>query len=130
MIAAIKYITRSGTFWLAVVVAILLYMVWQSDKDRPKTVHDAQVQFCETVSQPASRDAAGRDADSVERDKDLVIFAQAAADARRAEGNIKTAEVYEGVVRRSKERKQAAEIRQANAEARAAVPCDKRFPQP
>lgn len=111
-----KDVWRSPTLWLAIAVGILLFVVWQADRGRPMTVRNAQVEYCKTVTVPAAKDA-------VEREDDLAIFAEAAAAARRAEGNLETADTYEGVVRRTKER-------QARAKARSEIPCEKRFPKP
>lgn len=107
---------KSPTFWLGLTIALLLWAVWQNARDRPLVVRNAQVEFCQSVTKPAAKAAA-------ERDRDIAIFATAAAQARRKEGEIKTALVYEGVVMRSKERESA-------AEQRASIPCVVRFPKP
>jgi len=121
---------KSGTFWLAVAVGILLFGVWQSDKNRPKVVRDAQVQFCQDVSRPAALAAAERDQDAIETQRDIAVFAQAAAAARRKEGQNKTAEIYEKVVVRAEGRVGSAKERKRNSVQRAAVPCERRFPEP
>lgn len=121
---------RSPTVWLGVALGILLLVVYQADKNRPKVIRDAQVQFCKDVSQPAALAAIERDEDNAATQRDIAIFADAAAQARRKEGNIKTAEIYEGVVERSGSRAARAEQRKSETEARAAVPCEERFPVP
>jgi len=126
----IRKVFHSGIFWLGLAVAILLFAVWQSDKDRPTRVRNAQVQFCKTVTIPAAKDAVARDHDATARDEDIAIFAKAAAEVRRAEGNHKIAAIYEGVVKRAEQRKANAEARQKRAHIRASTPCEKRFPEP
>ena len=121
---------RSPTVWLGVALGILLIVVYQADKNRPKVVRDAQVQFCKDVTQPAAKAGIERDTDNAATQRDIAIFAQAAADARRRDGNNKTAEVYEGVVVRSDTRAARAEQRKSDTQARAAIPCEERFPVP
>lgn len=121
---------RSPTFWLAITVAVLLYAMWQDQKERPVIVRNAQVQFCENVSKPAAMDAIERDSDLQGIDSDLSTFAQAAALARRAEGQEAVARKYEQVVASAKERANHAQGRQESAKKRQSVPCEERFPEP
>jgi hypothetical protein len=110
-----RQIAHSGTFWLGVCVFALIIAAIQQSHDSNESLRQLQVDFCREVTVPGGLAGA-------ERDRDIALFADAAAVARRADGNQAIAKVYEGVSKRS-------EARGMMAQERAQVPCEERFPE-
>lgn len=97
---------------LTVLVAVLVGFAYLSRLSDRTT----DIQNCQAISVPGSYDAAARD-------WDLIDFARSAADARRKDGQLETAERYDGIADRADDR------RRRTLE-RARTPCADRYPRP
>lgn len=106
---------RSGRILWGFVV-FLCFLLWlQSYQGRIHT-WNAQVDYCNQVTLPASRD-------SEERDNDLQVFASSSAAFRASTGRTDLAAQSAGVAKRAKARSE-------RTKSRAAVPCTERFVKP
>jgi hypothetical protein len=100
--------------WL--IVLVLAIALWYQSYGGRRDLWRSQVNFCEKVAVPGALDGAARDSD-------LSQFASDAAAARRASGQLDVAAKYATIAAH-------AGARSNRTRARAAVPCNERFPHP
>lgn len=122
---------RQPVFWLGLAVAFVVWAQFQSSYEGQLDNWRSGLEQCRTVTQPGALDTAERETDMLAGQSDLAEFAGAASAARAREPGFEaTAQIYGGIASRSRGRVERATVRAANARARAAVPCSKRWRKP
>jgi hypothetical protein len=114
---------KSPTFWLAIVLAILFYVVMQEESQREQDAREITEQIWQSNIDSCHQFSIPTQLDNAESHRDQATFAGMAAEARRGDGDEAVALGYEGVEARALER-------ESRARQRASVPCEERFPRP